>query len=339
MLAINVAVGCRSPVASFAAGVCRQTLSRPVNKTGLYSRVQLYASETKSGLGRHARRQTLKEKMMAPADGSAFSIGQGFVAGGAALGIGALCFYGLGLSSEKGALERSVVWSPVVRQRIRDTYLYFGGGIVVTAAAAVAASRSPMIMNFVMNNSMLSIGATIAAMIGTSVICRSIPYQPGVGPKQAAWLLHAGVMGAVVAPLTMLGGPLLVRAAWYTAGVVGGLSAVAACAPSEKFLNMGGVLGAGLGVVFVASLGSAFLPPTTRLGSGLYAISMYGGLVLFSLFLLYDTQKIIKNAENYPVYTDRPFDPVNSSMSIYMDTLNIFIRIAMMLAGGGNRRK
>ena len=36
---------------------------------------------------------------------------------------------------------------------------------------------------------------------------------------------------------------------------VSGLSAVAACAPSEKFLNMGGVLGAGLGVVFVASLG------------------------------------------------------------------------------------
>jgi len=305
----------------------------------LYSRVQLYASETKSGLGRHARRQTFKEKMMAPASGSAFTMGQGFVAGGAALGIGALCFYGLGMSNETGALEKSITWSPMVRQRIRDTYMYFGGGIVVTAGAAVAAARSPMIMNFMMKNSMLAIGATIAAMIGTGMVCRSIPYEPGVGAKQAAWLVHAGVMGAVVAPLTMLGGPLLVRAACYTAGVVGGLSAVAACAPSEKFLNMGGVLGAGLGVVFVASLGSAFLPPTTRLGSGLYAISMYGGLVLFSLFLLYDTQKIIKKAETHPVYAERRFDPVNSSMSIYMDTVNIFIRIAMMLAGGGNRRK
>ncbi|KAK2098330.1 hypothetical protein P7K49_023781 [Saguinus oedipus] len=35
------------------------------------------------------------------------------------------------------------------------------------------------------------------------------------------------VMGAVVAPLTILGGPLLIRAAWYTAGIVGGLSTVA----------------------------------------------------------------------------------------------------------------
>lgn len=62
-------------------------------------------------------------------------------------------------------------------------------------------------------------------------------------------------MGAVVAPLTILGGPLLLRAAWYTAGIVGGLSTVAMCAPSEKFLNMGAPLGVGLGVVFVSSLG------------------------------------------------------------------------------------
>lgn len=41
----------------------------------------------------------------------------------------------------------------------------------------------------------------------------------------------------------------------YTAGVVGGLSAVAICAPSEKFLSIGGPLAIGLGVVFASSLG------------------------------------------------------------------------------------
>lgn len=64
-----------------------------------------------------------------------------------------------------------------------------------------------------------------------------------------------GVMGAVIAPLTLLGGPLMVRAAWYTAGIVGGLSTVAMCAPSEKFLNMGGPLAVGFGVIFASSLG------------------------------------------------------------------------------------
>lgn len=62
-------------------------------------------------------------------------------------------------------------------------------------------------------------------------------------------------MGAVIAPLTLLGGPLMMRAAWYTAGIVGGLSTVAMCAPSEKFLNMGGPLAVGFGVVFASSIG------------------------------------------------------------------------------------
>ena len=38
----------------------------------------------------------------------------------------------------------------------------------------------------------------------------------------------------MIAPITLLGGPLVLRAAWYTAGVVGGLSVVAATAPSDK---------------------------------------------------------------------------------------------------------
>ena len=56
---------------------------------------------------------------------------------------------------------------------------------------------------------------SIAAMIGTGMIVRSIPYQPGVGSKQAAWALHSAVIGAVIAPMCFLGGPLLLRAAMY----------------------------------------------------------------------------------------------------------------------------
>merc|ERR1712039_359429 len=168
----------------------------------------------------------------------------------------------------------------------------------------------------------IAMGVSIAAMIGSSMVARSIPYTPGVGAKQAAWLAHCAVVGAVIAPICLLGGPILTRAAWYTAGMVGGLSTVAVCAPSDKFLYMGGPLAMGLGVVFCAS------------------IAVYGGLVLFGAFLLYDTQKVIHKAEHHPAHYGAPsFDPVNASIGIYMDTVNIFIRIAMMLANGGNRRK
>lgn len=108
-----------------------------------------------------------------------------------------------------------------------------------------------------------------------------------------------------------MGGPILLRAAIYTAGIAGGLSTVAVCAPSEKFLYMGGPLAMGLGVVFVASLASAFLPATTALGAGIYSISLYGGLLLFGGLLLYDTQRIIRKAETHPNYAMQKFDPIN----------------------------
>jgi len=62
----------------------------------------------------------------------------------------------------------------------------------------------------------------MAAMIASGMICQSIPYSEGFGTKQIAWLVHSAVVGSVVAPLTLLGGPLMIRAACYTAGVVGG---------------------------------------------------------------------------------------------------------------------
>ena len=70
---------------------------------------------------------------MAPSEGTAISMGQvslltiqgiseplqGAVAGGAALGLGALAFYGLGMSSEAGAVDRAVAWPQYVRDRVR----------------------------------------------------------------------------------------------------------------------------------------------------------------------------------------------------------------------------
>ncbi|XP_010620904.1 growth hormone-inducible transmembrane protein [Fukomys damarensis] len=301
-----------------------------------------YATRSRIGIRRGKTAQELKEAALEPSMEKIFKVdqmGRWFVAGGAAVGLGALCYYGLGMSNDIGAIEKAVIWPQYVKDRIQSTYMYLAGSIGLTALSALAVARSPVLMNFMMRGSWVTIGATFAAMIGAGMLVRSIPYEQSPGQKHLAWLLHSGVMGAVVAPLTILGGPLLVRAAWYTAGIVGGLSTVAMCAPSEKFLNMGAPLGVGLGLVFVSSLGSMFLPPTSVAGATLYSVAVYGGLVLFSIFLLHDTQKVIKRAEITPMYGVQKYDPINSMLAIYMDTLNIFMRVATMLATGGNRKK
>lgn len=321
-------------------------LKAPVVSKPLVSKfqtVRLFASDGRTAFARSARKKnSIYEQVTAPAGETAFNIGKGAVAGGAALGIGALCFYGAGLSSSTGAIDHVALWPEHVKQRIRSTYMYFGASIISSAAAAVLCLRSPAVMNLVMRQSWVALGVSLAAMIGSGMVVHSIPYNEGFGVKQMAWLAHTGIMGAILAPICLMGGPLVMRAAWYTAGVVGGLSAVAVCAPSDKFLNMGGALGIGLGVVFASSLGSLFLPPTTAMGAGLHSMALYGGLLLFSMFLLYDTQRIIKQAETHPQNAFgqvKPFDPINNAISIYLDTLNIFIRILHILSGGGNRRK
>lgn len=312
----------------------RQWLLLPKQNYATKSRVAVRRTKT--------MQEKMKEAMFSPSLETAAKFentGRLFIAGGAALGLGALCYYGLGMSNEIGAIEKAVIWPQYVKERIHATYMYFSGSVGLTALSALAISRSPAIMNLMTRSSFLAIGATFAVMIGAGMLVRSLPYEKGLNAKHFAWMLHAGVMGAVVAPVTLLGGPLLLRAVWYTAGIVGGLSTVAMCAPSEKFLNMGGPLAVGLGLVFASSIGSMFLPPTSVLGAGMYSVAIYGGLVLFGMFLLYDTQKVIKRAESYPVYGVQRFDPINACMGIYMDTLNIFIRVATILSNSGGGRK
>ncbi|XP_062859577.1 growth hormone-inducible transmembrane protein [Trichomycterus rosablanca] len=305
---------------------------------------QTYSTKARFGFRRSkTARDQLQEAAFQPATDTAFKVdqmGRILLAGGAAVGLGALCYYGLGMSNEMGAIEKAIIWPQYVKDRIHSTYMYFAGSVGLTALSAVAVSRTPALMGLMMRGSWLAIGATFAAMIGAGMLVRSISYENSPIPKHMAWMLHAGVMGAVIAPLTLLGGPLMIRAAWYTAGIVGGLSTVAMCAPSEKFLNMGGPLAVGFGVVFASSLGSMFLPPTSAFGAGLYSVAVYGGLLLFSMFLLYDTQKVMRRAETHPLYGMQKYDPINACMGIYMDTLNIFMRLVMILAnGGGGKRK
>lgn len=55
------------------------------------------------------------------------------------------------------------------------------------------------------------------------MLARSIDYENSI-PKHLAWVLHSGIMGAMIAPMIYVGGPVLLRAACYTAGLVGGMA-------------------------------------------------------------------------------------------------------------------
>ncbi|CAI2731278.1 unnamed protein product [Schistosoma spindalis] len=287
-----------------------------------------------------------------------FSKTRALVGAAAAISIGGLCLYGLaGKDGSLSAFDRSVAWPDYVKQRIRATYGYLLASATIAAGSTIALFQSPTMCRLMLSGGWLAPIGMAVLSIATGVICQSLTYpQSGLSVKHLAWVAYSVSLGGILMPICLVGGPILIQAALYTGGIVGSLSLVALTAPSDRFINWGGPLAIGLGVVFVSSIGSMFLSPVSRLGSGLASISLYGGLLLFSGFLLYDTQHVIRRAESHPppnFYSPilptnkgfqnpgalRPFDPINNSIRILLDAVNIFVRIAVILSGGGQRKK
>ena len=67
MLASKFASCGRIPITAFVTSFARQPVLKAPTNTSMLTRIQLYASETRSGIGRHAKRKSLKETMMEPA--------------------------------------------------------------------------------------------------------------------------------------------------------------------------------------------------------------------------------------------------------------------------------
>ncbi|KAG5455028.1 Growth hormone-inducible transmembrane protein [Clonorchis sinensis] len=338
---------------------CRQTFTRPsqvsVVRCFRWSPINFTSMRTRFG------RSQAKGRADEVAPEIALDAGRMAVAAAAVIGLGGLCYYGLSMvpssTDAMSAIDRATVWPDYVRQRVKMTYAYLAGGVAIAAGTAASLSRSPAFCRAMVQSGWIAPITMMLFSMGAGFVCQLVPYPAtGVSTKHLAWAVFSASIGGMLMPVCLLGGPILTRAALYTGGIVGGLSAVAISAPSDKFLTWGGPLAIGLGVVVVSSLGSMFLSPASRLGSGMAAISLYGGLLLFSGFLLYDTQLVIRRAELHPApgyfpperpygglpvqqgQIIKPFDPINNSIHILMDTVNIFVRMVAILAGGQRRK-
>jgi FtsH-binding integral membrane protein len=132
---------------------------------------------------------------------------------------------------------------------------------------------------------------------------------------------------------------ILARAGLYTAGLMGSLAFVGATAKTDKYMYLGGPLLAGVAIVALSGLAPMVIPATAaRTLMWSENIWLYGGLAVFGGFTLYDVQKILHHAR----LAERglmPKDPVNESIHLELDFINIFVRMVQILAMQQNRRK
>jgi FtsH-binding integral membrane protein len=103
--------------------------------------------------------------------------------------------------------------------------------------------------------------------------------------KHLLWGGFMASMGLSLVPLIQMAGMPIIYDALFATGIsMAALGAIAYNAPSEQFLKWGGMLGLGLGGMIGIGLLSMFYPHS----SALYNIWLYGGLLLFSAFVMFD---------------------------------------------------
>ena len=196
---------------------------------------------------------------------------------------------------------------PEVQRRISTALQYFGGGLFITGGL-VGALRNSRLANM---NPFLMLFLMLGTMYGTM----KTNYKTSPGLKHAFWLSFMGSIALSMVPLiNMASMPIIFDAMFATGFTMGGLGLVAYNAPSEQFLMWGGMLGMGAAAMIGISFASIFWP-----SQALFNVWLYGGLLLYSAFTLYDVQKLIHSAKAKPSW-----DPINESLGIYLDATRLF---------------
>jgi len=227
---------------------------------------------------------------------------------------------------------------PYERSYLNETFMHTGLGLGIIAVAARALHTSGWSYRLMAANPWAVLGIGLVGSIGTMYGAMATSPENYV-QKYALWAAFNVTQACLLSPMLFFHPALLARAGLYTVGMMGSIAFVGATAKQEKYLYLGAPLLAGVAIVALSGLAPLVLPATAgRTLMWSQNIWLYGGLAVFGGFTLYDVQKILHHAR----MAERGLmkrDPVNESISLELDFINIFIRMVQILAMTNNRRK
>ncbi|KAI1419367.1 bax inhibitor family protein [Xylaria sp. FL1777] len=225
------------------------------------------------------------------------------------------------------------------RSYLNSTFLHTGLGVGIIGLTARQMIQTGFVYRLMVTSPWAVAIGGLALSFGTMIATRSIDPDNYI-PKYALWTAFNATQAAFVAPLLAFApGALIARAGLYTVAMMGSISFVGATAKQEKYMYIGGPLLAGAALVAVSGLAPLIIPATAvRTLAFTENIWLYGGLAVFGGFTLYDVQKILHHARMAERGVIKK-DPVNESISLELDFLNIFIRMVQILMLQQGRRK
>lgn len=212
-----------------------------------------------------------------------------------------------------------------VKTRVKQAYSYVFGGLALTAATAAIAHAAGL-SRVILENRFFIVPGTVILSIG-ALVTTMWTNKENVKTKHIAFAVFNAAMGLSLSPLVFIQKSILAQAAFITLGIGSLLTFTAYMAPDKRFLEWEGPLMAALSCLSIASFVARFFP-NTAFAYGIDRASLYGGLLIFSGLFMSSTQKLVDEAEKQD---DKQFDPINASFNLYLDTLNIFLRVLRIL--------
>ena len=198
---------------------------------------------------------------------------------------------------------------------LKATYQLFAGSLLAATAGAYIGLG---IVNYIAGPTMWVLFAIELGLI--FFVIPRVKHTPGV--NLAVLFAFTFITGLTIAPLltsifAMPGGASIVGQAFLMTSIAFGGISMFAMTTKKDFSFMGKFLFIALIIMIVAGISNIFIQ-----SSMMQLVIASVGALLFSAFILYDTQNIIKG--NYD-------SPVEAALSLYLDFFNLFISLLQIL--------
>jgi len=197
---------------------------------------------------------------------------------------------------------------------LKSTYQLFAGSLLAaTAGAYIGLDMVSAISSWYWGLVILEFALLFAI--------QAVKDKPGI--NLAVLFAFTFVSGLTITPLlasvfAMPAGASIVAQAFLMTSVAFGTISMFALSTKRDFSAMGKMLFIALIVIVVASLSNIFFQ------SPILQLAISGiGAILFSAFILYDTQQIIKGGFS---------TPIEAAIALYLDFFNLFISLLQIFA-------
>jgi len=205
---------------------------------------------------------------------------------------------------------------------MRKVYGTLTTGIGIAAGASMFAMATPLV-------TMHPLIPSLAAMVPLMGIMYTSKHTHGDALRSGLFAAFTGLSGVAIAPMLLFAlkvSPMVVpQALLITCGIFGSMTALSLWAKPGATLRWGVPLGGGMLMLMALGMGSMFVPVTSAWYPLLHSVQLYGGLLLFTAYVAYDTQNMI---DEYEMGVD---DHIKHATDLFIDFKVIFTRVMSIL--------